>query len=84
MSTELVLECPVVVRFPESGLYGLLCQLCVERRIACRLTSAAPRGYTLSVRSSASYYHRLFQMDPAGIEMAVDAALAEVPARLLG
>lgn len=54
--------------FPHTGLYGVLCQLWVERGVATRIESRAPAlDYTLAVGASSDYFHRKFGMDSASI-----------------
>ncbi|MBI2495611.1 MAG: hypothetical protein HYW10_03455 [Candidatus Omnitrophica bacterium] len=58
--------------FPSSGLYNMLCQFCMEHRLACQLSSLGPREeYHLKVGASAGYYHRLYGFDEQGIERAL-------------
>ncbi len=49
--------------FPDSGLYGLLCQFCMEHEIPCKLESIAPDQYSLHVGSSPAYYASRYGYD---------------------
>ncbi len=54
--------------FGHSGLYGSLCQLAMEQRLACVIESAAPpAAYDLVVGTSAASYHRRYGLDAEGI-----------------
>lgn len=69
--------------FPHTGLYGMLCQLAYERRLACDLKSLAPEAaYCLEVGTSPAYYHHRYGFDVHGIEAAIellDLATDKVP-----
>jgi len=54
--------------FPEHGLYGALCRLCMEAGVYPRIRSLAPQGYNLTVGTSAAYYEAIYGIDVAGIE----------------
>lgn len=53
--------------FPESGLYGTLCEFNARHPLSGRIRSLAPRGYTLEVGTSPAYFYRKYGMDAAGI-----------------
>ena len=53
--------------FPNSGLYGSLCQFIHENQCSARLISLAPKNYEFSVGRSAVYYHKHYGIDVAGI-----------------
>jgi transketolase len=53
--------------FPSTGLYGMLCQFCMEQHIRCSLESLAPQEYALKVGASSAYYDRLYNLGVEGI-----------------
>ena len=67
---ELALHSRIYVvedHFPESGLYGSLCQFILENECSARLISLAPQDYEFSVGRSADYFHKHYGIDVAGI-----------------
>ncbi len=53
--------------FPNSGLYGSLCEFTAQHSIRGKLVSLAPRDYTLEVGTSSDFFHRKYGIDPTGI-----------------
>jgi transketolase len=53
--------------FPESGLYGSLCEFIARNPIAGKIRSLAPRDYNLEVGASAGYFNQKYGIDTDGI-----------------
>lgn len=54
-------------QFPESGLYGSLCEFIARHPVRGRISSIAPRDYSLEVGTSPGYFHRKYGIDVTGI-----------------
>jgi transketolase len=65
--------------FPEQGLFGTLCCLCMEAGVHPRVLSLAPQTYNLTVGTSGSYYEAAYGIDVSGINAMLDG----LPAPLL-
>ena len=61
--------------FPNSGLYGSLCQFILENECSARPISLAPRNYEFSVGRSADYFHKHYGIDVAGIIKSIGSKL---------
>lgn len=53
--------------FPQSGLYGSLCEFVARNPIRGRIESLAPRDYTFDVGTSPDYFFRKYGIDVSGI-----------------
>ncbi len=53
--------------FPETGLYGSLCELAARKVFTGSLQPLGPLGYDLEVGTSALHFHRKLGLDAAGI-----------------
>lgn len=53
--------------FPNSGLYGSLCEFVNRYRVPVRLFSLAPKTYTFDVGTTPEYFSRKFGLDAEGI-----------------
>ena len=53
--------------FPQSGLYGTLCELIARSSLPRRVESIAPRGYSFDVGATPEYFHKKYEIDVAGI-----------------
>ena len=53
--------------FPQSGLYGSLCEFVARKPVRGRIESRAPSGYTFEVGTSPDYFHSKCGIDVAGI-----------------
>ena len=53
--------------FPNSGLYGSLCEFVNRKQIPTRLIPLAPTTYTFDVGTSPEYFARKFGLDSEGI-----------------
>jgi transketolase len=53
--------------FPESGLYGAVCEFIARHPVRGRVESVAPRDYTLEVGTSPRYFHRKYGLDAASL-----------------
>jgi len=58
--------------FPEQGLFGTLCRLCMEAGVHPRIKSLAPQEYNLTVGTSGAYYEAAYGIDAAGISATLD------------
>jgi len=53
--------------FPQTGLYGSLCEFIARTSIQGIIESIAPRDYSFEVGSSADYFYKKYNMDSASI-----------------
>jgi transketolase len=53
--------------FPQSGLYGSLCEFIASNPVRGRIESLAPRGYTFEVGTSSDYFYKKYSIDVCGI-----------------
>jgi transketolase len=53
--------------FPQSGLYGSLCEFIASNPVRGRIESLAPRGYTFEVGTSSDYFYKKYNIDVCGI-----------------
>jgi transketolase len=53
--------------FPQSGLYGSLCEFIASNPVQGRIESLAPRGYTFEVGTSSDYFYKKYSIDVCGI-----------------
>ncbi len=58
--------------FPESGLYGSICELVARYPIQGRLISLAPRGYTTDVGTSPKYFFEKYGINASGIYSSIE------------
>lgn len=58
-------------QFPQTGLYGMLCELTVRRGLRMPIQPLAPAHYNLEVGSSDGFFHRLVGIDRDSILRAV-------------
>jgi transketolase len=61
--------------FPESGLYGSLCEFIVRHSIPGKIKSLSPKNYDLEVGSSAGYFNRKYGIDTDGILTTIENGL---------
>lgn len=57
--------------FPQSGLYGSLCEFVVRNPVRGRVASLAPRDYTFEVGTSPDYFFKKYGIDVPGILAAI-------------
>jgi transketolase len=53
--------------FPQSGLYGTLCEFFLRGRLNGRLESIGPHGYSFEVGSTADHFHKELGVDAASL-----------------
>ncbi len=61
--------------FPESGLYGSLCEFVARYPIQGRLISLAPRDYTMDVGTSPKYFFEKYGLNASGIARSIEQVL---------
>jgi transketolase len=58
--------------FPESGMYGLICEFVGRKSVSCKIESLAPRDYTFVVGTTPKFFFEKYGIDTNGILQAVN------------
>lgn len=53
--------------FPQSGLFGSICEFVAQHHVCGKVRSLAPRNYTLEVGASPDHFHRKYGIDADSI-----------------